>query len=385
MHNGRVSLPTLMGEVDIQTQFRAHAGDENTKTRMWKAERRSPWDWRRRPLMLPKVSAEDPGPPCVVYIVRTAHGLDAPREFAAALRAHPPGIEHRLILAMKGFESEREAAPYIAAAGDLDFEVAYFPEPGIDLGLYFEAAARLRGGRYCFLSSHNRPLADGWLAKLDAALDLPDVGIVGPSGSWASFHSWLTYSMGLPSAYRGVLAPVGEARKLLLEVDFEQLGIERRSKRDSLRARLRLLSQLPEELFTFPPFPIPHVRTSAFMLSHDVLRAMQLFVVRTKLDTYVLESGRLNLTSQAERMGLRALVVDSDGAVYEPNEWHRSGTFWQGQQERLILRDNRTSFYERGDLPRRRVLSTLAWGARADPLPPRSPQPARVGESLVGL
>ncbi len=353
--------------------------------RAWKAEIRPPWDWRRRPLTLPEASAEDPGPPCVVYIVRTAHGLDAPRELAAAMRAHPAGIEHRLILAMKGFGSEREAAPYIAAVGDLECEVAYFPEPGIDLGLYFEAAARLRGGRYCFLSSHNRPNADGWLAKLDSALDLPDVGIVGPSGSWASFHSWVTYSMGLPSAYRGVLPPVREARRLLLEVDFEQLGIERRSKLDSLRARLKLLSQLPEELLAFPPFPIPHVRTSAFMLGHDVLRAMRLFVVRTKMDTYVLESGALNLTSQAERMGLRALVVDSDGAAYEPEEWHRSGTFWQGQQARLLLRDNRTSFYERGDMRRRQVLAGLAWGDRADPRPPRSSRREALGESVAGV
>jgi hypothetical protein len=353
--------------------------------RAWKAEIRPPWDWRRRRLVLPSASVEDPGPPCVVYIVRTAHGLDGPREFAAAMRAHPPGIEHRLILAMKGFRSELEAAPYIAAVGDLECEVAYFPERGIDLGLYFEAAARLRGGRYCFLSSHNRPAADGWLAKLDAALDLHDVGIVGSTGSWASFHSWVTYSMGLPSAYRGVLPPVREARQLLLEVDFEQLGIERRSKPDSLRTRLQLLSQLPEELLSFPPFPIPHVRTSAFMVSHDVLRAMRLFVVRTKMDTYALESGSLSLTNQAERMGLRALVVDSDGAVYEPEEWHRSGTLWQGEQERLLLRDNRTSFYERGEIGRRRVLAGLAWGRRADALPPRASRQDPVGEPVARL
>jgi hypothetical protein len=345
---------------------------------------RPPWEWHRRPLVLPKASTQDPGPPAVVYIVRTAHGVDAPREFAAAMRAHPPGIEHRLILAMKGFGSEHEAAPYIAAFGDLEHEVQYFPEPGIDLGLYLEAAGRIRGGRYCFLSSHNRPVADGWLAKLDAALDLPDAGIAGPTGSWASFHSWLTYSMGLPSSYRGVLPPVREARRLLLEVDFEQLGIERRSRLDSLRARWKLLAQAPEELLSFPPFPVAHVRTAAFMLSHEVLAAMRLFVVRTKLDTYVLESGPLSFTSQALGMGLRALVVDSDGVAYEPDAWPRSGTLWQRRQERLILADNRTSYYDRGEMPRRQVLASLAWGERADPLPPLRSAHDRPGASVVG-
>lgn len=347
---------------------------------------RPPWDWRRMPLVLPEAREEQgsAGPPCLVHIVRAAHGLEAPRDFGAAMRVHPPGVEHRLILAMKGFGSELEAAPYIAAVGDLEFEVMYFPEPGIDLGLYFEAAARLRAGRYCFVNSHIRPVADEWLAKLNAALDLPDVGIVGPTGSWASFHSWVTYSMGLPSFYRGVLPPVREARKLLLEVDFEQLGIERRSKLAALRARLKLLSQLPEELFAFPPFPAPHLRTSAFMLTHAVLRAMRLFVVRTKMDTYVLESGSLNIASQAESMGLRALVVDSEGTVYEPEEWHRSGTLWQGRQERLLTVDNRTSFYERGDIRRRRVLASLAWGHRADPLPPRESQQDPLEDLVAG-
>jgi hypothetical protein len=331
---------------------------------------RAPWNWLRSPLVLPRLSEQDPGSLCVVYILRAAHGLDAPREFAAALRAHPPGVEHRLILAAKGFSSEAEAAPYIAAVGDLEHEVHYFPDPGVDLGLYLEAAMRLRAGRYLFLSSHNRPVADAWLAKLNAALDLPDVGIVGPTGSWASFHSWLTYSMGLPSAYRGVLPPVREARELLLEADFEQLGIERRSRLDSLRARLRLLSQVPEELLAFPPFPIPHIRTSAFMSTHNVLSAMHLFVVRTKFDTYVLESGPLSFTQQAEGMGLRALVVDSEGAVYETDEWHRSGTLWQGRQERLLIRDNRTKNYEQGGIRRRQMLASFAWGERADPLPP---------------
>jgi hypothetical protein len=334
---------------------------------------RAPWEWARLPLVLPEPRERDgEGPPCVVHLVRAANGVDSLREFVAAMHAHPAGIEHELVLAMKGFASAAEAAPYIAAAAELEPEIAFFPEHGLDLGLYFAAAGRLRRGRYCFVNSHTRPAVDGWLARLNDAFELPDVGMVGATGAWSSFHSWVTYSLGLPSFYRGVLPPIREARELLLEIDFEQQGVQRRSRRDSLRARLGLLAQLPEELTTFPPFPTPHLRNTTFMVSHEVLRSMCLFVVRNKMDTYVLESGSLNITRQVQDMGLRTLVVDCAGDAYEPPEWYRSGTLWQGQQERLLTVDNRTRAYERGSVERRRVLAGLAWGLHADPgAPPR--------------
>ena len=344
---------------------------------------RPPWDWGRRPLVLPESFERDSaGPTCVVHLVRAVNGADSLREFAAAMREHPPGVEHELVLAMKGFASKAEAAPYVEEVADLAPTIELFPDVGLDLGLYFAAAARLRRGRYCFVNSHTRPVVAGWLAKLEAALGLPDVGMVGATGSWLSMHSWVMRSMGLPSFYRSVLPPIREARRLLQEIDFEQLRIEERSKLDSLRTRAKLLSQLPEELFAFEPFPTPHLRNTTFMVSHEALRAMRLFVVRNKMDTYVLESGSLNITHQVAQMGLRTLVVDSTGAVYEPGEWHRSGTLWQGNQERLLSVDNRTRSYERGGIERRRLLSSLAWGPQADPLPSSNgSNPTNIGQT----
>jgi hypothetical protein len=328
-------------------------------------------------MVLPEACETGADAPCIVHLVRAANGLGSLREFVAAMRAHPPGIEHQLVLAMKGFASASEAAPYIEAAGDLEPEIEFFPDHGLDFGLYFAAAARLRRARYCFVNSHTRPTVDGWLAKLDAALELPDVGVAGATGSWSSFHSWIMYSLGLPSAYRGALPPIRQARELLLEVDFEQLGVERRSKLDDLRVRLQLLSQVPEELLSFPPFPAPHLRNTAMLVSHAVLSNLRLVVVRNKMDTYALESGPLNITQQVREMGLRTLVVDCAGAVYEPGEWYRSGTLWQADQERLLAVDNRTRAYERGDIERRRVLAGLAWGMHADAGPAREDQPER--------
>jgi hypothetical protein len=337
------------------------------------------WAWSRRPLRRLEPAREDSRAdgPCLVHLVRKVEGTRPLREFAQALRAHPPGVEHELVLAMKGFSAPEDARDHLRAVEDLRPRVLFFPDRRFDLGVYFAAAARLRRDRYCFVNSNGRPLVDGWLAKLDAALGGVGVGQVGVTGSWASQHSWLTYSMGLPSAYRNLMPPASLARRLLLEVELDRYGKARRSLSEAARARLRTLVRVPEELLGFAPFPTPHLRPNTFMISHAALSELRLFVVVSKMDTLALESGRESITSQLRRLGLTSLVVDRDGAVYGPERWDRSRTLWQGRQEGLLVADNQTRYYAEGDDARREILSTLAWGPAADPRPRLSQPRAR--------
>jgi hypothetical protein len=335
---------------------------------------RRPWVLRCGSAVLPAPAVESSPdqPPCVVHLVREANGLDALRGFADALRTHPPGIPHELVLAMKGFSSPAQAARYLAVVEDLAPRALFFADRGFDLGVYFASAARLRRNRYCFVNSFARPLVDGWLAKLDAALARPGVGQVGATGVWASGHSWQLYSAGLPSAYRGVLPPPREARRLLREIGAEARG-ERHAAADVLRARLTLLGRLPEILLCYEPFPARFLRTNAFMITHAALRELRLLVVRSKIDAYALEGSRAGITRQLQRRGLSSLVVDRAGAVYEPERWPYSRTLWQGDQEGLLVADNQTLPYATGDFTRRRLLARIAWGPCADPRPPREP------------
>jgi hypothetical protein len=297
--------------------------------------------------------------------------MDPVRAFADALRAHPPGGDYELVLAMKGFASLAQAQPYLDRFAGLAPKPLFFPDRGLDLGVYFATAARLRRDRYCFVNSYSRPLVDGWLAKLDAALARPGVGQVGATGAWASGHSWVTYSMGLPSAYRGLMPPAPIARALARAPELERQGRRRRTLGETVRARLTTLRQLPGTLFYYKPFPAHKLRSNAFMIAHATLRQLPLFVVRNKQDSYSLEGSRESLTQLVERIGLSSLVVDSAGAVYGPEEWDRSRTLWQGDQERLLVADNQTLHYTNGSFELRHLLSTLAWGIRADPDFPR--------------
>jgi hypothetical protein len=323
----------------------------------------------RTPLVLPESAgqATSSGAPCLIHLVRAVNGLEPLLAFARALRRHPPEIEHDFVLAMKGFSSPAEAEPYLQALEDLRPEPLFFADEGLDLGVYFKAAALLRRECYCFTNSFSRPLVDGWLAKLTAALRLPGVGLAGATGSWASMPSWLAYAAHLPSAYRGALPEPRIARELFLAIELERAELPERSAAESRRVRRRAFRQLPEHFLNFELFPAVHLRTNAFMVSHSTLRRLRLHEIRGKMDAYVLESGRESITRQAQRLGLRTVVVDRAGAAYDPDRWQESRTLWQGDQEGLLVADNQTLAYARGDLQRRRLLSGFAWGADGDP------------------
>lgn len=337
---------------------------------------RGPWHWSRRPLSLPTAPiAEEAGAtPTLVHIVRAANGPQALRHFAQALRRHDPGIDYRLVLAMKGFTSSAEVRTHLAEAADLAPHTLFFPDVGFDVGVFLAAAAQLRHGRYCFMNSWARPLRDGWLAKLSSALGEPDVGMVGPTGSWGSMRSWLTYSLGLPSGYRGVLPPPREGRRQLAETELALRPEVPDVSPGVLRRRLRLLQQAPELLLGFPSFPSAHLRTPIFMITHAVLRRVELFEIsNNRIDTWALESGSESLTRQVQRMGLRVLVVDAEGTSYEPGEWPASNTYRQGDQQGLLVGDRRTLEYHRGDLAQRRLMARFCWGEQAAPQRPLQP------------
>jgi hypothetical protein len=313
----------------------------------------------------------------VVHLVHAANGLDPFLAFLESWRRFPPGVDCSLVLAMKGFASSTQAEPYLQSARDLAAEPLFFDDEGLDLNIYFAAAAQLRSSRYCFLNSYSELLCEDWLGKLEAAMDQPRVGLVGATGSWASTRSWIAYLLRLPSAYEGLLPERRAARDAFLAIDLERAGATTRSRWSSLQDKLRTPPQMVEQMLAFEPFPAYHLRTNAFMISHATLARMKLRTIRRKMDAYRLENGRASITRQVQRLGLRTLVVDRAGTFYDHDEWDRSLTLWQGEQEGLLVADNQTRSYARGNAERRRLLSSFAWGRQASPhVPPGEDSPS---------
>lgn len=298
----------------------------------------------------------------VVHLVRQHNGPQPLERFLDSYSVHQAETEHELLLALKGFGSRVEANASLEAAHSrgVDARHMLLPDHGLDLTAYARVVAEVDADRYCFVNSFSRVLVSGWLRLLASALDQPGVSLAGSTGSWASLRDFRRYHVGLSSGYDGVFADPERTRLGFLELT----RLRRPSKRDHGRLAFKAaaVAELIRDRGRFDRFPAPHVRTNAFVASRELMLSLGSPRIRRKADAYRLESGRASLTSRVLNGGDRAVIVASDGAIHDPDVWDRSGTFWQGKQEQLIIADNQTDGYEHAPPELRRLLSALAWG-----------------------
>lgn len=301
---------------------------------------------------------------CVVHLVRAINGTAPFARFLASLQSHSAGAEHDLLLLCKGFAEKRLPADWIEIAqihfgAPRVWQTLFVPDKGFDLVPYFFAAQHLEHRLLCFLNSFSEILDDGWLGKLAAGLAQPGIGIAGATGSWESIHS----SQRVPMS---VMQTVPE---------IKQASPARKLAR-ALRRRWHL-AQLQRR---FPQFPNPHLRSNAFFISRELFLRLRLPRIRHKSDAEGCESGRRSLTRQILALGLEPLVVGRDGRGYRKEQWPASRTFRCGEQENLLVADNRTMQYQEADPATRAWLHTLAWrletcGSDNDDLRAKLPSP----------
>jgi hypothetical protein len=281
----------------------------------------------------------------VVYLARAAHGEEMFRRFLQSYQTHRGGIEHDLLIVFKGFQSKEELAPYLALLQEETYQSLEVEDVGFDIAPYFRAADSFAWDYFCFLNSTSVVLDADWLAKLVGLVSAPGIGLAGATGSWGSLYSaWL----------RQVQGPTGEP-----------VAWYRRLWRRTL---LRYLVWR-----RFPPFPNPHIRTTAFVIGRRLFRELSR-PIRTKTDAHKFESGWHGLTRQVRRRGLRSLVVGRDGRGYEEQQWFASNTLYQGDQGNLLVADRRTEEYLAADSATRQFLARFAWGERAFAVDPHHPQ-----------
>ncbi|HEX6153465.1 MAG TPA: hypothetical protein VFZ19_08090 [Solirubrobacterales bacterium] len=248
-------------------------------------------------------------PLCLVHLCWMPYGLDPPRRFVESYRAHEAGAPHRLLVVFAGAAVE-DRRPWQRIFDAVEHERLDVGD-GIDLDHYRTAVDRFEAERYCFLNTESVVLADDWLGLMDRALAAPEVGIVGATGSYET-----------PNAVRP-----GPLRRLRPGHD---------------------------------PFPNPHLRTNAFALERELILELEWPTGLDKLQAVALEGGSRSITRQVQARGLQALVVGRDGA-YPPERWREARTFRRGEQENLLIGDNRTRHYQEGGRLTRAGLSWLAW------------------------
>ena len=291
----------------------------------------------------------------VVHLIRRANGIGSFQRFLESYRAHPAGLEHDLVLIFKGFASRKDVREYDPLLTALSHRRIDVTDYGYDLGAYLKAIKRLDYDCYCFLNSFSRIRADNWLAHLYRALTLPGVGIAGATGSFESFSE----NSRQRDAKLGELGFRGRVGFMVRHVagapTFTACALR-------LAAWILGAMGIWKFSFFFPGFPNAHIRTNAFMASHEVLARMRAGPLWIKFFNYLFESGHQSITNQIAAIGLRSVIVGHTGRVYERDEWPSSATFWQSEQQNLLVADNQTERYANADSDCRAALSRRAWG-----------------------
>jgi hypothetical protein len=304
---------------------------------------------------------------CVAHLVWAPLGTPPLRRFLDSYRRHPSGVQHRLVILYNGFQRDYDTAPWEAELSGIAHEVLHIPTAVQDIDAYRYAADHMPATRYCFLNSYCVLLVDDWLTPFMAALDSPAVGLAGASGSWASRSSHMRFGLHLGGPYAPLLGDPAHNSRLFRALAAGDADTHATGTRARLTRRLRTAMTIPRTLRGFPRFPAHHLRSNAFAVSRDVWTRIRFPQLRNKLDAHLLESGRASITRQVQALNLRAVVVGRDG-TYEPERWPSSRSFWQADQQNLMIADNQSEAYANGDAQLRLALSRYAWGAAAEPV-----------------
>jgi hypothetical protein len=271
----------------------------------------------------------------IIHLVRAGNDNQAVAQFVDSYLTYPAGHDHKLIFLLKGF-SQDLPGDLVAILDRAPHRRIECPEGGFDIGSYCHAAERITEPLVMFLNSFSVIQSEQWLLKLVRAYRVPGVGVVGASGSWESLLSTL-------------LAKPKSGTAMQNDGWFA-----------SLRAQL---IGLPLRVL-FPVFPNPHLRSNAFLMAREEFLAIKPARIRFKIQAWLYESGRDSMTRRVLRRGLRVMVVGHDGIAYGIADWPGSHTFWQYQQENLLIHDNRTMAYSRADVARQRQLCHAAWNCQ---------------------
>lgn len=255
----------------------------------------------------------------VAFLARGAHddSRHAFERFVSSYARYSAGTDHRLYIMFKDFRNAAHLRATEQTFSSLDYVPLTIGGASCDIAAYKIAAHAMAEERICFLNTKSQILCGDWLAKLSRQLDRPGVGLVGNTGSFESHTS--------NGAYAG-----------------------------------------------FPLFPNVHIRTNGFLMQRRLFcEIAQPFVLASKMEGLLFESGWNSLTRQVVGRGLDVRVVGRDGEAYEPVRWPRSGTYRSSTNANTLIADDDYRRLPLLEESKRRRIVFEAWGHYAEEPPQR--------------
>ena len=301
----------------------------------------------------------------VIYLFRFAEGESPILRFLESYRKYPAGIDHDFYVVFKGFPDQATLAAGRALFANVSFTPIELDDSGYDIGSYLNAAKIVSNSHLIFLNTFSQIRGKDWLRHFDCTLRIPNVGLVGATGSWQANTS--SYEAAIASLLRYEWR--WQSARILPQSWVERLGLDRADElnihRPSHKLTVKRLVLAPlayaQIFYEYGQFPNPHIRTNAFMIERKQFLSLKFPAFVSKQDVYRFESGRRSLTRQILANGLKPVVVGRNGTMYEISEWRSSSTFWTNEQDNLIIADNRTVDYAQGEKTFRKKLENYAW------------------------
>ncbi len=345
------------------------------------------------PILDPLTTTTDGKTIAVVYLARSADGSVSDFEpFITSYRLHDAGIPHDLIIVRKGLHQRPGSqAALTEMLNGIPHRAVDVLDDGFDIQAYLKVTPYLRHDRVCFLNTFSQIGAGNWLRSLNAPLDRDDVGMSGATGSYESLFTslfflykviWLTsvqsiqYSPKIAEQYRELLS--GQAQNWLGKRGGIWMQIKRELARpilgrpfntDEIEAGFGMqwetLTRPGAVLFPFRdfrPFPNPHLRSNAFMISRQLLIDLDFKLDNTKGATNRFESGPDGLPTALAQRGLSSVLVGADGVGYEVADWPKSVTFRLGDQANVLVTDNQTRGFSAMSKWQKTLHERMTWG-----------------------
>lgn len=265
----------------------------------------------------------------VVYLAYYKGGISSFKKFLKYYKIYRAGVKHELIICFKNFNKKKDII-YWKKVINKNIKYKVFIDNhkinDFDWGSYRRVAKKNKSKIIFFLNSYSYPIKNNWL-KLITKLYVPKT-LIGCTASYASLSSsFFSY----PKYFK---------------INF-----------------FKSLMYGFCNLFRFPIFPNPHIRSNAFLIKgRDFLTLKLPDVFKNKLQAHISESGRSGMTRQLKKKKFKIILANSKGQGYLENDWVNSEVFSYKTQKNLIISDNRTRNYDNLSLKEKIIQTQFHWG-----------------------
>ena len=112
-----------------------------------------------------------------------------------------------------------------------------------------------------------------------------------------------------------------------------------------------------------PKFPNAHVRATGFLIhANDFITFMKNKIVRTKLQSFLIESGYNGLSNFFIRKKYKIFIINKNGKKFNLKNMRDSLTFAYGKQNKYLISDNHIRNYLRLSIKDKLKRAKQTWG-----------------------